>query len=82
MDRSHMSETTLLLNLNGNNDKGTFDDECYARAVKQKAQLELQLGDGNLNDGLNSNITIDDVDKVLHRAKNNKAVGLIICPMK
>ncbi len=59
-----------------------FDDDFNAHTIQQKAQLELQLDYVNLNDCINSNITINNVNKALHRAKKNKAVLFDNFPMK
>ena len=59
-----------------------FDNEFYADAMNYKNRCEYNMSQPDYisNDFLNGNISLEEVEKVLNRLKNNKACGFDCIP--
>ena len=59
---------------NSEAEPGTFDDAFYTYSVHEKDRLEKEYS--ALHSDFNADITVDEVMKVIDKAKSRKAVGL------
>ena len=59
---------------NSEAEPGTFDDAFYTYSVHEKDRLEKEYS--ALDSDFNADITVDEVMKVIGKAKSRKAVGL------
>lgn len=59
-------------------DRSNFDQDFYREAMSEKSQMEDGMRDGGnvRNDHINREFSIEEVSRVVHNLKKNKAVGI------